>query len=54
MNFKNYVVLIVTFLLITFSIGSSVLNYMKSLNETQEELKERSLPLSIDNIYTEV
>ena len=54
MNFKNYVVIIVTFLLLTFSIGSSVLNYMKSLEETQVELKERSLPLSIDNIYTEV
>ncbi|WP_419765366.1 MAG: diguanylate cyclase [Arcobacter sp.] len=54
MNFKNYVILIVTFLLLTFSIGSSILNYMKSLEETQVELKERSLPLSIDNIYTEV
>lgn len=54
MNVKNYVVVIVTFLLLTFSIGSSVLNYMKSLEETQVELKERSLPLSIDNIYTEV
>ncbi|WP_428024023.1 sensor domain-containing diguanylate cyclase [Arcobacter sp.] len=54
MNFKNYVVIIVTFLLLTFSVGSSILNYMKSLDETQKELKERSLPLSIDNIYTEV
>jgi diguanylate cyclase (GGDEF)-like protein len=27
---------------------------MKSLEETQIQLKERSLPLSIDNIYTEV
>ena len=54
MNFKNYVVIIVTFLLLAFSIGTSVLNYTKSLHETQIELKERSLPLSIDNIYTEV
>lgn len=54
MNVKNYVVIIVTVLLLTFSVGSSVLNYMKSLNEIQIELKERSLPLSIDNIYTEV
>jgi diguanylate cyclase (GGDEF)-like protein len=54
MKFKNRVVLIVTCLLLTFSIGSSVLNYLKSLEETQLELKERSLPLSIDNIYTEV
>lgn len=43
-----------TFLLVSFSVGSSVLNYVKSLEETQIQLKERSLPLSIDNIYTEV
>lgn len=54
MKFKNRVVLIVTCLLLTFSIGSSILNYLKSLEETQLELKERSLPLSIDNIYSEV
>lgn len=54
MNLKNKVVFIVTFLLISFSVGSSVLNYLKSLEETEIQLKERSLPLSIDNIYTEV
>lgn len=54
MNLKNKVVFIITFLLISFSIGSSFLNYLKSLEETQIQLKERSLPLSIDNIYTEV
>lgn len=54
MNLKNKVVFIVTFLLVSFSVGSSILNYMKSLEETQIQLKERSLPLSIDNIYTEV
>ncbi|RXJ54591.1 sensor domain-containing diguanylate cyclase [Candidatus Marinarcus aquaticus] len=54
MNIKYKVVFTVTFLLISFSIGSSILNYMKALEETQTQLKERSLPLSIDNIYTEV
>lgn len=54
MKLKNKVVFIVTFLLVSFSVGSSVLNYVKSLEETQIQLKERSLPLSIDNIYTEV
>lgn len=53
-NLKNKVVFIVTFLLISFSVGSSILNYLKSLEETELQLKERSLPLSIDNIYTEV
>lgn len=54
MKLKNKVVFIVTFLLVSFSVGSSILNYLKSLEETEIQLKERSLPLSIDNIYTEV
>ncbi len=54
MNIKNYVVIIVTVLLLTFTIGSSVLNYEKALKEMEINLKERSLPLSIDNIYSEV
>ncbi len=54
LNLKNKVVFIVTFLLISFSVTLSVLNYLKSLEETEIQLKERSLPLSIDNIYTEV
>ena len=54
MNIKNYVVITVTFLLLTFTIGSSVMNYEKALKEMEVNLKERSLPLSIDNIYSEV
>jgi diguanylate cyclase (GGDEF)-like protein len=54
MNLKNKVVVIVTVLLVCLSIGSSWLNYLNALNETQIQLKERSLPLSINNIYTEV
>jgi diguanylate cyclase (GGDEF)-like protein len=54
MNLKNYVVITVTFLLLTFTIGSSVINYEKALKEMEINLKERSLPLSIDNIYSEV
>ncbi|NQY94714.1 MAG: GGDEF domain-containing protein, partial [Campylobacteraceae bacterium] len=34
--------------------GTSILNYTKSLNETEKQLKNSSLPLSIDNIYTEI
>jgi diguanylate cyclase (GGDEF)-like protein len=54
MNLKNKVVIIVTVLLLSLSIGSSLLNYFNALKETQIQLKERSLPLSINNIYTEV
>lgn len=54
MNLKYKVVFIISFLLISLSVGSSVMNYKKSLDETQLQLKESSMPLSIDNIYTEV
>jgi len=53
-NLKYRVVSIVTFLLLSLSIGTSILNYVKSLDETQKQLKNSSLPLSIDNIYTEI
>ncbi len=54
MNLKYIVISVVTFLLLSLSVGTSILNYTKSLNETQKQLKNSSLPLSIDNIYTEV
>jgi len=54
MSLKYTVIGVVTFLLMSLSIGTSILNYQKSLNETQKQLRNSSLPLSIDNIYTEV
>jgi len=54
MSLKVIVVSVITFLLISLSIGTSILNYNKSLNETEKQLKNSSLPLSIDNIYTEI
>lgn len=54
MKLKYIVVTVVTFLLVSLSVGTSILNYQKSLDETQKQLKNSSLPLSIDNIYTEV
>ncbi|NQY93955.1 MAG: GGDEF domain-containing protein, partial [Campylobacteraceae bacterium] len=54
MSLKVIVVSVITFLLISLSIGTSILNYTKSLNETEKQLKNSSLPLSIDNIYTEI
>lgn len=51
---KYKIVLVITLLLFSFSIGLSFLNYSKDLDETQNQLIQRSLPLSIDNIYTEI
>lgn len=51
----NYrIVLIITFLLVALSVSMSVLNYAVSLQSTQKQLAERSLPLTVDNIYTEI
>lgn len=51
----NYrIVFIVTFLLITLSLSMSIINYLVSMHATQVQLKERSLPLTVDNIYTEI
>jgi len=51
----NYrIVLIITFLLVAMSVSLSVINYVISLQSTQKQLEERSLPLTVDNIYTEI
>jgi diguanylate cyclase (GGDEF)-like protein len=51
----NYrIVFIITFLLVTLSLSMSVINYLVALHATQVQLKERALPLTIDNIYTEI
>lgn len=54
MNQKYFVVISVTVLLISLSVGISVINYQASLKRMQTQLIKRSLPLSIDNIYTEI
>lgn len=54
MNSKNKILSILIFLLLCLSVGFSTMNYMQSLNEINSQFKERSLPLSIDNIFTEV
>lgn len=54
MTFKYKTVAVVTLLLILLSVGSSVANYLVALQTTESQLKEQSLPLSIENIYTEI
>ena len=51
----NYrIVLVITFLLTALSISLSVANYTISLQLTQTNLRTRALPLTVDNIYTEI
>ncbi|WP_321392535.1 sensor domain-containing diguanylate cyclase [uncultured Desulfuromusa sp.] len=52
MNYR--VVVIIILLLVTLSISVSVINYMVMRQSTEESLVESSLPLTVDNIYTEI
>ena len=55
MKIKNLKVLvIISTLLVILSLAISVINYAVSLKFTQNDLVNRSLPLSVDNIYTEI
>lgn len=48
------IVIVVSSLLVILSVSMSVVNFMVSLDSTQKDLKEYSLPLSVDNIYSEI
>lgn len=48
------ILFIVSGLLLFLSIVISLINYVISLNSVQKDLLERSLPLSVENIYTEI
>ncbi len=54
MRLKIKIVSIITGLLLSVSITGSIVNYYKSVEDTQSQLLNTSLPLSVDNIYTEV
>lgn len=54
MNSKYRIVVVISAMLIILSISITTANYMVSLNNTEEQLKNQSLPLSLDNIYTEI
>jgi len=54
MNGHYKTLFIVFVLLFTLSIGISFSNYYISLKATQMQIKTQSLPLSVDNIYTEI
>lgn len=54
MNLKFKIIVAIGALLLTASITSSIVNYRSDVNFAQLQLKNISLPLSKDNIYTEI
>jgi len=54
MSLKYKIIAVIATLLLGVSIISSVVNYRIDVRTTQQQLKDISLPLSIDNIYTEI
>ena len=54
MRNKYKTAITITILLVILSITISLTNYTVALNSTQEQLKTQALPLSLDNIYSEI
>lgn len=54
MQFNYRIVFIITTLLFTLSVSLTGVNYYVSMNLTHSQLKNSSLPLTVDNIYTEI
>jgi len=54
MRFDYRIVFIITALLFTLSTCLTVINYVESMDSTRKQLKNSSLPLTVDNIYTEI
>lgn len=54
MRFNYRIVFIITALVFTLSATLTVINYLTSMEATREQLKNSALPLTIDNIYTEI
>jgi diguanylate cyclase (GGDEF)-like protein len=54
MNLKYKILLVIASLLLFASITSSVVNYRLDVEDAQDQLVNVSLPLSVDNIYTEI
>lgn len=54
MRFNYRIVFIITALVFTLSATLTVINYLTSMETTREQLKNSALPLTIDNIYTEI
>jgi len=52
---SNYkIVALISFFLLILSVGSSLSYYVVSMSSMERQLKTQSLPLSVDNIYTDI
>lgn len=51
---SNKITIIIATILLSFSVSLPIMNYFVSLNSAEENLKVSSLPLSVDNIYSEI
>ena len=52
---SNYkIVFFITILMIILSTSLTLINYIMSLNNAEKQLRNQSLPLSVDNIYTDI
>ncbi|TMM47553.1 sensor domain-containing diguanylate cyclase [Colwellia ponticola] len=54
MRFNYRIVFIITTLVFILSTTLTLINYLTSMEATREQLKNSALPLTIDNIYTEI
>ena len=54
MQSKYKVIFIITTLLLILSVSTAIINYFVAIDTAQKQLKEESLPLSLDNIYSEI
>lgn len=54
LNSKYKTLLAITILLVVLSLSISTINYIISLNNAEKYLKTQSLPLTLDNIYTDI
>ncbi len=54
MKSKYKTLIQISLFLTTIAIGISMANYYQSLEKSEKQLKNMSLPLSLDNIYTEI
>ena len=54
MKSKYKILVQISLFLIIIAVGISMANYYVSLKQSKEQLKTISLPLSLDNIYTEI
>ncbi|MBU2869789.1 diguanylate cyclase [Colwellia sp. E2M01] len=54
MHFNYRIVFIITALVFSLSISLTLVNYFTAMESTRDQLKQRALPLTVDNIYNKI